>query len=500
MADVSSAEETTRELQKEDEASYSVDRLEQDLKSLHGKWRRVENQIQERDRHIDRLTETVCEYQEQVRMLEADIERVREEKQGVETDLANRCESESQAETRIAELESESSDLAIQLQDLGGYIDGRKDDWREMRSRLESYEDTIRGMEKQLEDHDGIVAGKADENAVLAQRIMDLERELAELRGRHNEKKTHNAELQQALKDQSCELGAVNSRVIALQKTTEELNEQLAERQREIESMTESAGQHGSTMSRLEERLAEQKSTVAELRGELHEARENAADHEAVEALRLEAAEQRIQATELQAILAEVRAEKKALEIELEAQNELVGTLEQELERNRKKVDSLDICGTRLSAIANDIRDMDVRIDDEWLRSPSGSGDIVELVDDENAEVMLEPEEILEDTQVCEHRFIADDPDSDDPVSYDLDQRSMTVGRSRRSDIRINSKYISRTHATIRVVGDKVVVEDVGSTNGFRVNSRESKRCELQDGDTVQFGTSSFRYVRSVPG
>lgn len=48
----------------------------------------------------------------------------------------------------------------------------------------------------------------------------------------------------------------------------------------------------------------------------------------------------------------------------------------------------------------------------------------------------------------------------------------LIIGRSPQCDWIINDSYISRMHAKISVVNDKVIIEDLGSTNGTFVNSK----------------------------
>ncbi|MEA2450404.1 MAG: hypothetical protein QOG63_2336 [Thermoleophilaceae bacterium] len=53
---------------------------------------------------------------------------------------------------------------------------------------------------------------------------------------------------------------------------------------------------------------------------------------------------------------------------------------------------------------------------------------------------------------------------------------------------------VSRRHAAIRVQGDSVSIEDLGSTNGTFVNDRRIQgTVALNDGDTVRFGNTVWR-------
>lgn len=77
---------------------------------------------------------------------------------------------------------------------------------------------------------------------------------------------------------------------------------------------------------------------------------------------------------------------------------------------------------------------------------------------------------------------------------YDLPVGVSTVGRSSEATIRIDSREMSRIHATITVSPEFVTVEDGGSANGTSVNGAmiEGLR-RLIDGDRLAFANYEFR-------
>jgi DNA-binding response OmpR family regulator len=65
----------------------------------------------------------------------------------------------------------------------------------------------------------------------------------------------------------------------------------------------------------------------------------------------------------------------------------------------------------------------------------------------------------------------------------------ITVGRAIENDIVITSKRVSRGHARLRREGWRVILEDLGSTNGTFLNGeRLSAPVDLRDGDQLGFG------------
>jgi len=83
------------------------------------------------------------------------------------------------------------------------------------------------------------------------------------------------------------------------------------------------------------------------------------------------------------------------------------------------------------------------------------------------------------------------------PRIYALHRPLVAIGRSADADIRIASEIpgaftVSRRHAQIRREDVDYIVEDVGSTNGIRVNGLVTHRNLLRDGYHVAFGSVEF--------
>lgn len=70
-----------------------------------------------------------------------------------------------------------------------------------------------------------------------------------------------------------------------------------------------------------------------------------------------------------------------------------------------------------------------------------------------------------------------------------LKEGSTTIGRATDADIEINDARISRHHVRLNVDGEKVTVEDLGSTNGTFVNGAKISKKELSDGDKIQISS-----------
>jgi len=70
----------------------------------------------------------------------------------------------------------------------------------------------------------------------------------------------------------------------------------------------------------------------------------------------------------------------------------------------------------------------------------------------------------------------------------------LVVGRSPGADIVIATEYVSGRHARFSLLGDTLVVEDLGSTNGTYVNgARIELPVSLGDDDLISFGDATLR-------
>jgi pSer/pThr/pTyr-binding forkhead associated (FHA) protein len=85
--------------------------------------------------------------------------------------------------------------------------------------------------------------------------------------------------------------------------------------------------------------------------------------------------------------------------------------------------------------------------------------------------------------------------DPERPIKYPLFKETMTIGRADVADIQINNGFLSRLHARIVTTAEGVVVEDIESKNGIRVNAKATERQTLRHGDIIDFGRLRFRFL-----
>jgi hypothetical protein len=85
--------------------------------------------------------------------------------------------------------------------------------------------------------------------------------------------------------------------------------------------------------------------------------------------------------------------------------------------------------------------------------------------------------------------------DGERPIKYPLYKEVLTIGRADIADITINNGFLSRLHARIISKPEGVVIEDVESKNGIRVNTKLTPRHELRHGDVIDLGRLRFRFI-----
>lgn len=78
---------------------------------------------------------------------------------------------------------------------------------------------------------------------------------------------------------------------------------------------------------------------------------------------------------------------------------------------------------------------------------------------------------------------------------FELDRKPITIGRDPRNTLCVDEPGMSRTHAVIMRQSQGTLVRDVGSKNGTFVNSEQITEHILADGDIVQVGSTSLKYL-----
>lgn len=83
-------------------------------------------------------------------------------------------------------------------------------------------------------------------------------------------------------------------------------------------------------------------------------------------------------------------------------------------------------------------------------------------------------------------------------LELSIDRDWLVIGRGRSADVVIAEPTISRAHAAVGYDEEGFFMQDLGSTNGTRVNGERHARVHLSDGDELLLGKLHLRV--SLPG
>ena len=86
------------------------------------------------------------------------------------------------------------------------------------------------------------------------------------------------------------------------------------------------------------------------------------------------------------------------------------------------------------------------------------------------------------------------------PVTHELTEESITIGRAPENTIVLEDASVSGHHAQLQRSGDVYRVKDLGSTNGTRVNSENVTEVTLRFGDRLRFGKLEARFEADLVG
>ena len=170
--------------------------------------------------------------------------------------------------------------------------------------------------------------------------------------------------------------------------------------------------------------------------------------------------------------MAGTHLDREVFEAELGAQQLLINELEQDLAKQQQTVQLLDSSVDRITTIAASLETLDRQM---AFNDPRESTEHV---------VMAASEPGPHPCLVCEGQ------------TFVLDKPVMTIGRSKKNDIHLQSLFTSRFHARVVVrPSGEVIIEDLASRNGVRVNSEKVTRETLHHEDRIWIGEREMTFL-----
>ncbi len=88
---------------------------------------------------------------------------------------------------------------------------------------------------------------------------------------------------------------------------------------------------------------------------------------------------------------------------------------------------------------------------------------------------------------------------SDKGLQVELVKESYTMGRAPDCDLQIVDQRSSRYHCKLVMVHGKLIVEDLGSTNGIKYKGKrfKGKKLKLKDGESFAIGSDVFEFTKT---
>jgi len=77
--------------------------------------------------------------------------------------------------------------------------------------------------------------------------------------------------------------------------------------------------------------------------------------------------------------------------------------------------------------------------------------------------------------------------------AYVLNRRVTTLGRDSRNTIQLLDEQASRQHCQLEMMGERLLIQDLNSTNGTFVNDKRVTECEVSPGDELSIGKCVFQ-------
>ncbi len=81
-----------------------------------------------------------------------------------------------------------------------------------------------------------------------------------------------------------------------------------------------------------------------------------------------------------------------------------------------------------------------------------------------------------------------------------LQRPVILIGRHLDCDARIEHAKVSRRHCCVAIAYDRIILRDLGSRHGVRVNGRKVEEVRLEPGDEIAIGPLLFRFDGEAAG
>jgi chromosome segregation ATPase len=468
-----------------DERAAAAAAIESEIDSLQTALAEREAAIAAKDQQLGANGRDLAAARHSADELRASLASARDEILQLQTSGRQSRAEHDELMRRSAQLTQTNHGLLGKIQDLEAYIDGRTKDWEGARSDKDKEElkDKVQELEQRCSALLDRGRERDDAYRDLEGKLMHQIEATEQLRSELSQSAAYTNEAQEEAEGRRRQIESLRAELEHRDRTIAELREAVASGQRSSADLAErqsghlgriaelegALDQHAQNLERLVAELEEHKQRGVALDAQLKQ-RDEAADAFAAEALRRQQ-----ELDEVHRALAARQGEARRLEAELDERRQALSLLDKNMRRinvlgaSLQRIDRRDKPPADLvpaAAFGGERSDSNVR----YIGSPDG--------------VAGSPRKMLVSLE------------GDGNLTFLLHKQNTTIGRSRRSDIRINGQFVSRIHARVLTHSIGTVIEDLGSKNGLLVNSQPVTRRVLQDGDIVSLGGKlDLKYV-----
>ena len=95
-------------------------------------------------------------------------------------------------------------------------------------------------------------------------------------------------------------------------------------------------------------------------------------------------------------------------------------------------------------------------------------------------------------------KIILSKPDEPDQ-EFILNKSLVTLGRATTNDIVLATSRVSRNHAQVQCTDGAIILTDLNSANGVRVNGQRITETKIQPGDTIDISGCVLQYLAPAP-
>lgn len=81
-------------------------------------------------------------------------------------------------------------------------------------------------------------------------------------------------------------------------------------------------------------------------------------------------------------------------------------------------------------------------------------------------------------------------------INESIVTKEAVIGRSNKSDLKIEDDFASYSHAKIILEGQNYFLKDLKSTNGTYLNSAKVNKAKLSDGDIIAIGKTRIKFTK----